>query len=93
MSNANNSPKGPRKKTYPDRLRKSDCIYLEGVVTLNSRGNSKVILENDLECLCSYSKLKHRRITLLVGDEVLVEIPVLSLAPGEKLRGRIVYRF
>ena len=79
-------------REYPDKLKKVGCIYLSGKVTFSSRGVYKVMMENDLEAICTASKMDHKRVGILPGDEVTVEIPAASLSPGCPVRGRIVWR-
>lgn len=77
---------------YPEHLKKDACIYLEGTVTHSSRGVYKVQMENDMESICTASRMDHKRVSLLVGDNVTVEIPTASLSPGSTIRARIVWR-
>ena len=77
---------------FPDRLKKDGCIYLNGEVTFSSRGVYKVMMENDMEALCTATKMDHRRIGILLGDKVTVEVPTASLSPGSPIRARIIWR-
>jgi len=79
-------------KDYPEHLKKEGCIYLNGEVTFSSRGVYKVAMENGMESICSASKMDHKRVGILPGDNVTVEIPAVSLSPGCPVRGRIVWR-
>lgn len=79
-------------KSYPDKLKKDGCIYLDGEVTFSSRGVYKVNMENGLQSICTASKMDHKRVGILLGDNVTVEIPAASLSPGSAIRGRLVWR-
>ena len=79
-------------REYPEKLKKAECIYLNGQVTFSSRGVYKVMMENNLEAICTASKMDHKRVGILPGDEVTVEIPAASLSPGSAIRGRICWR-
>ncbi len=79
-------------KDYPENLKKEGCIYLNGEVTFTSRGVYKVWMVNDMEAICTASKMDHKRVGILPGDNVTVEIPAVSLSPGCPVRGRIVWR-
>tara|TARA_B100001059_G_scaffold66368_1_gene62867 strand:+ start:5662 stop:5985 length:324 start_codon:yes stop_codon:yes gene_type:complete len=86
------SPGSYENQEYPDRLKKDGCIYLNGVVTFSSRGVYKVLMDNDMEAICTASKMDHKRVGILPGDNVSVEIPAVSLSPGCAVKGRIVWR-
>ncbi len=79
-------------KSYPENLKKEGCIYLDGEVMFSSRGVYKVMMENGLESICTASKMDHKRVGILLGDNVTVEIPAASLSPGSAIRARIVWR-
>lgn len=79
-------------KDYPEHLKKTECIYLNGQVTFSSRGVYKVWLSNEMEAICTASKMDYKRVGILPGDDVTVEIPTSSLTPGCPVRGRLVWR-
>ena len=56
-----------------------------------SRGVFHVLLENEMRCICTARRLESKRIRIMDGDTVIVEIPTTDLAYSP-LRGRIVYR-
>lgn len=78
---------------YPESRKKDSCLYVDGEVTLATRGVFKVQLDNGLECVASARKMEQLRVSLLPGDRVTCEIPALGLNPNEQIRGRIVWRF
>ena len=79
---------------FPERLKKNDCIYINGVVTQNAHGFSHVELENEMLAVCTSRKLDAAKISILMGDSVVVEIPTAGLEPGAtRIKGRIVWRF
>ena len=49
-------------------------------------------MENQLESVCTARKMDHKRVGLLIGDNVTVEIPTEALSPGCTIKGRIVWR-
>ncbi len=67
-------------------------MYLIGTVNHSSRGLYKVLLENDMEALCTASRMDHKRVSIMPGDVVTVAIPTASLSPDATLRGRICWR-
>jgi len=82
----------PRK--FPDHLKKGSNIYMNGEVTSSCRGSYKVTLENGMSSMCTARKMdSYLKVSILVGDIVVVEIPPESLNPKEKyILGRIVWR-
>lgn len=78
---------------FPERLRKEGCIYIDGLVTHSCRGKHKVDLENGMKAITTASKMDHRKVSILIGDKVLVEIPALSLSPNGNINGRLVWRY
>ena len=82
----------PSNHSYPEDRKKADCIYIDGEVTLSCKGQYKVAAENGMEVLATASKMDHRKISLIVGDYVTLEIPTGSLTPDGPIRGRIVWR-
>lgn len=79
---------------YPESRKKRDHIYMEGVIEYHAHGKYKVLLENGMDCLATANKLDFLKVNLLVGDNVLIEIPTSGLSPDSryKVSGRIVYR-
>ena len=45
-----------------------------------------------MESVCTARKMDHKRVGLLIGDNVTVEIPTEALSPGSAIKGRIVWR-
>lgn len=66
-------------------------IYIKGEVILCSRGDFKVELENGLIADCRSSKLEHKKIRLLLGDDVVVELGTQLNTSGNQ-KGFIVSR-
>ena len=77
---------------FPEQMKKNSCIYMNGEVSHSCKGTYKVKMENGMNSICTASKMDHKRIGVLVGDYVTVEIPADSLYPGSALRGRICWR-
>jgi translation initiation factor IF-1 len=92
----NNSGKksliSPRKKGFPEEKKKGGCVYLNGLVEHTAHGLYNIELENGLKCVATAAKMDHFRIVVMVGDTVLVEIPMNTLSPNNKIKGRIVWR-
>lgn len=78
---------------YPDHKKKKDCIYADGVIQHAAHGTYKILCDNDIEVLGKSSMLDYRKVSLLVGDRVTVEIPALSLSPDDRVKGRVVFRY
>lgn len=73
-------------------MRKEGCLYIDGVIDNGAHGIYHVSLENGLPAVVTARKMEALRLSLLQGDNVVVEIPALSMSPSEKLKGRIVWR-
>jgi len=76
----------------PEHMKKADCLYIDGEVRKGAHGMWHVSLDNSMNALCTARKMDNLKIGLLEGDQVLCEIPLLSMNPSETLRGRIVWR-
>ena len=75
-------------------MKKQDCLYLDGEITLASHGKYIVDLaDTPLEAICTARRMEKLRIGLMQGDVVTVEIPLLSMEPNSKrVHGRLVWR-
>ena len=78
--------------SLPDRLKKADCLYLNGVISKQAHGVFHTDLENGMTAICTARRMANIKISLMLGDKVVVEIPTATLNPNEQLRGRIVWR-
>ena len=76
----------------PKQLEREGHLYLSGTIEKQAHGFFHVQLENDMTCLCTARRMQSRHISLMLGDKVVVEIPLLGMSPGETLKGRIVWR-
>lgn len=77
----------------PEKLKKSDCVYVDGLIEHSSHGFHKVAMDNGMESLCTSRRMENLRVGLLAGDRVVVEIPTATMNPNERIRGRIVWRY
>ena len=80
-------------KEYPTQKKKDSCIYMDGVVDHTCKGLHKVKLDNNMLAVCTSTKLDHKRIGVMIGDKVTVEIPALALSTESNLKGRIIWRY
>ena len=82
------------KQGFPQHLRKDDCIYIDGVVDKAIRGTYHVTGSNEMSFLCTARRMESLRVSIMPGDNVVIEIPLLGLEEGsEKQRGRLVWRY
>ena len=78
--------------TLPNHLKKEGCIYINGIIDSGAHGFYHVNLENKMNALCTARRMEALKLSLLPGDDVVIEIPANSLNPTERLNGRIVWR-
>ena len=91
--NRKHHPPAEGSKGFPDRLKKSGCIYIDGLIEHTAHGTYNCKLENGLDAICTARKMENVRISLMPGDKVVVEIPASALNPNEeRQRGRVVWR-
>ena len=77
----------------PEKIYRKNFIYLEGKIEHSSYGIHHVTLENEMKALCTCRKLENfYKVSLMIGDKVLVEIDPLNLNPNDVVKGRIVWR-
>lgn len=82
-----------KRDSLSEKYKKPSCLYLDGVITKGAHGKYHVSLENDMNALATANKMNNLKIGLMEGDKVVVEIPLLSLNPNERVQGRIVWRY
>ena len=91
--NRKSHPPAQGNKGFPDRLHKSGCIYIDGVIDHAAHGTYNITLENGMSATCTARKMENVRISLMPGDKVVIEIPTSALNPNEeKQKGRVVWR-
>ena len=89
----NNSIKVEGSYDMPDNMRKPDCVYIRGEVIKQSHGTYIVAAENEMEVICTARKLENKRLAVIEGDQIVVEIPLLAMEPDQpRQKGRIVWR-
>lgn len=81
-----------KRKEFPEEKKKEGCVYIDGTVEHNAHGLYNIKLENGMNCVATASKMDHYRVLIMIGDKVTVEIPMNTLSPTNKIRGRIVWR-
>ena len=65
---------------------------MDGVIEMGAHGTYHVTLENGLPAICTARKMESLKLSLLPGDDIVVEIPALSLSPTETVKGRVIWR-
>jgi len=79
---------------FPEKLRKENCIYINGCIDKAVHGIYHVTGENEMQFLCTARRMEALRVGLMQGDKVVVEVPLLGLEAGaDRQRARLVWRF
>ena len=79
---------------FPHKLRKEDCIYINGTIDKAVRGIYHVTGENEMHFLCTARRMESLKVGLMPGDRVVIEVPLLGLEAGcDRQRARLVWRY
>ena len=79
---------------FPERMKKDDCLYINGVIEKSTHGIYHVTGENEMQFLCTARRMEALKVGLMPGDKVAIEVPLLGFESGAvRQRARLVWHY